>query len=341
MPPCAPFAARFAFSALAALALVPLTASAAEFCSDTAELQELACINEARDDYYNARAICLNLGDGGERAACNAEASAALREANGLCDEQDDAREDLCEQIGEARYEPDFDPANYQDPRRPGRPNPYFPLRVGNRKTFSDGAETVEIVVRDELKSIEGVACIVVNDVVREDGELIEDTDDWFALHDDGTVVYCGEEVKDFETFEDDDPPLPELVSIDGSFKVGRDGDKPGILFPARPAAGQVYRQEWSPGNAEDAAMVLTTTYRYGRDAALDALMPPVLAQRFCSAGDCVVTADFSPLEPDALERKYYARGVGLILETDPASEKAVQLTGCNFDSRCIGLPRP
>jgi len=33
-----------------------------------------------------------------------------------------------------------------------------------------------------------------------------------------------------------DRPRKPELVSIDGSFKAGREGDKPGIIFSAVPA---------------------------------------------------------------------------------------------------------
>ena len=34
-----------------------------------------------------------------------------------------------------------------------------------------------------------------------------------------------------------------------------------------------------------------------------------------CESG-CLVTSDFSPLEPDAVEHKYYIPGIGLILET-------------------------
>ena len=57
----------------------------------------------------------------------------------------------------------------------------------------------------------------------------------------DGAVWYCGEETASFDTFRGDRPQTPELVSIDGSFKAGRDGDKPGIIFQRAPAPGQVY----------------------------------------------------------------------------------------------------
>ncbi len=330
-------------AAVAALMVAPGGAALAgpSHCSDTAELQETACLFEARDDFYKAKAICLNLVDSAERTACNEDASEALAEARLSCDEQEDAREDLCALIGEARYEPDFDPANFQDPRRPSRTNAYFPLGVGSHWTFVEDGETVDITVLDQVKLIEGVQCLVVNDVVSEDGEVVEDTDDWFALRKNGDAVYCGESVRDFETFPGDDPEEPELVAIDGSFKAGRDGDKSGTLLPGTPVVGRSFRQEWSASNAEDAATILSTTYRYGRNAQLDQLVPPALANLLCSAGDCLVIAEFSPLDPDAFEHKYFARGVGKFLEVSPADGKAVQLVACNVDPRCRSLPQP
>ena len=53
----------------------------------------------------------------------------------------------------------------------------------------------------------------------------------------------------------------------------------------------------------------------FGNDAALDTLVPQALADHLCGAG-CVVTREFSPLEPDVVEFKYYAPGIGVFLET-------------------------
>jgi hypothetical protein len=184
------------------------------------------------------------------------------------------------------------------------------------------------------------VRCIVVRDRVTDDGDLIEDTDDWFAQAKDGNIWYCGEEVKDFESFDGDDPREPELVSIDSSFKVGRDGDKPGIIFRASPTPGEVYRQEFSLGNAEDLVEVLSTTYAFGNDPELDQFVPQQLAELLCSS-DCVVTKDYTPLEPGVFERKYYAPGIGRFLEVNPDEGKVVRLVHCNFDPRCAGLPLP
>ena len=44
--------------------------------------------------------------------------------------------------------------------------------------------------------------------------------------------------------------------------------------------------------------------------------------------GDCLVTRDFSPLDPGVEEEKYYAPGVGKILEIDLETGTRVELTG-------------
>jgi hypothetical protein len=201
------------------------------------------------------------------------------------------------------------------------------------------GGETVEIEVLDETKSIEGVTCVVVRDVEKEGGRIVESTDDWFGLRKDGTVDYCGEISQEFEYHAGDVPVRAELVEIEGSWKAGRDGARAGTLFPGTPRVGDVYRQEFAAGDAEDAARVVSTTYSYGSDASLDALVPPALAQLLCAAGDCVVTKEFTPLEPGEFELKYYARGIGLFLETKPADGEVVQLVSCNVDARCASLP--
>lgn len=331
----------FAVAALAVWGMSSAPADAVDYCSATAEVQRQACRAEALDDFRSGKAVCMTLDDLAERQACFAENREGRDEARALCDEQRTARGSLCTDLGGARYDPSFEPEDFDDDfDDPTNPNPYFPLGIGNRWNLAGGGETIEIEVRDATKLIEGVTCIVVNDRVQVGGRVVEDTDDWFAQARSGDVYYCGEEVKDYEFFPGDDPAAPELVSIDGSFKVGRDGDKPGITFLASPAPGVVYRQEFSAGNAEDAARVLSVDYGFGKSADLDQLVPQQLAELLC-AGDCVVTHEFSPIEPGKFGRKYYAPGIGFFLETNPLAGDAVQLVDCNFDARCALLPQP
>ena len=241
--------------------------------------------------------------------------------------------------MGEGRYDPDFGPALFDDPRNPTNPNRYFPLQVGNRWEFRSGNEVDVVEVVNETKLIAGVNCIVFRDLVSRDGDLAEATDDWYAPAKNGNTWYFGEEAKDFESFEGDDPRRPELVSIDGSFKAGRNRDKPGIIFLASPTKGAVYFEEFSLGNAEDVTEILSVNYGFGNNSDLDQSVPQQLAQRLCS-NDCVVTKNFSLLEPDLFARKYSAPGIGVFLEVESTGEVS-QLVDCNFDAKCTGLPQP
>jgi len=320
--------------------LVPANGEAARFCSATASAQHAACLNEIQDDFFTARAICINISDAVVRKGCFLEAEEVFEEGRNLCRQQRRARGQLCRALGEDRYEPDFDPANFDDDfTNLTNPNFYFPLAIGNIWEYAAADETNRIEVLDKTKLIEGVTCIVANDLVQKEGGS-EDTDDWYAHRQDGTVVYCGESVRDFETFVGDNPEEPELVAIEGSFKVGRDGDLSGTIFLAMPTVGTTYRQESSLGNAEDAATVLSTTYGFGDDPELDEFVPQALVELLC-ANDCVVTGDFTPIEPGVLQRKYYAHGIGLFLEVDAKSGGINQLVNCNFDARCAALPAP
>jgi len=318
------------------------SAGAAGVCTATAGLARRSCSFNARDDYYLKIAACVNFNDPSEKRECRADARAEFAEQSALCVEQAKARLDICGLVGEAAYDPPFDPRNFETNFRAlMHPNKYFPLAVGNRWNYSsNNGETNVVEVTNRTKLIEGVTCVVVHDLVSEDGSPIEDTDDWFAQARDGAVWYCGEEVKDFETFERDNPPLPELVAIDGSFKAGRDNAKPGVVFLAHPSRGITYREEFAIGEAEDVSTVLTTTYSYGADPELDRLVPPALAKLLCR-GDCIVTKAFAASQPGAVELKYFAAGIGTFLETAPDTGEVVQLVGCNFDPRCVSLPQP
>jgi hypothetical protein len=312
-----------------------------KFCSRTANLLWRACQNSAQDDYWTALAICTNVSDAGARGECLEDAKSSRSEANQLCREQLSGRLDACDLLGESRYDPDFAPASFEnDFTHLTNPNRYFPLGIGNRWEYRGGGEVNTVEVLNETKLIDGVRCVVFRDRVFTNGNLTEDTADWFAQAKDGNVWYCGEQTAEFETFKGDRPMKPELVGVEGSFKAGREGDKPGIIFLASPAQGDVYLEEFSLGNAEDVTQILSTTYAFGRDHELDRFVPRQLANLFCS-GDCVVTRNFSLLEPGVSQRKYYAPGIGVFLEVDPETGDKSQLVSCNFDTRCATLKTP
>jgi hypothetical protein len=170
--------------------------------------------------------------------------------------------------------------------------NRYWPMRPGSRWVYREGDQRVVVTVTDETKRMMGIEARVVHDVVTEKGELVEDTYDWYAQDDDGNVWYLGEDTKEYEN--------GEVASTEGSWEAGVDGAQPGILLPAEPEPGMKYRQEYSEGKAEDAAEVLSLDER--------------VRVPFGAFEDVLQTKDVTPLEPDLVEHKYYAKGVGPIL---------------------------
>ena len=308
-------------------------------CSKTSQLMRSACFAETRDDFLVEKAKCYNEKESEEKRECLAEVREELIEVRGECHEQYEAREQVCERLGQAPYDPSFEAEDFETSLGALTvPNPHFPMQVGNVWIYG-GDEDIMVEVLNETKFIDDITCFVVRDVVSEDGLLVEDTDDWFAVNrNDGGIWYCGEEVKDFEYFEGDSPSVPELISIDGSFKVERDGDRAGIIFPGYPQVGDFFRQEFSLGNAEDIGEVISTNYHYGENEELDELVPQELAEMLCNH-DCVIVAESTPIEPGVFELKYYARDIGFFVGTNPEDEEVVYLTDCNFNPVCDLLP--
>jgi hypothetical protein len=318
------------------------SAASPKSCSAATSAAFQACKSSAESDGALAEGICRNLPAKDDQKSCLADARDTRQGDQQDCRDQRAARRDVCNQLGEAPYAPSFAPADFDsDFAHPSHPNPLFPLAIGDQWTYVGGGEVDHIEIRNATKSIEGVTCVVSHDVVTVAGALSEDTNDWIAQAKNGDVFYCGEQTAQFESFPGDDPNEPEMVGIEGSFKAGRDGDLPGILMLAQPTVGAIYRQEFSLGTAEDLADVLSTTYAFGQSADLDTNVPQALAQLLCADGDCLVTHEFSPLEPDTNERKYYAPGIGDFLEIEVESGTISQLTDCNFDPRCAMLPQP
>jgi hypothetical protein len=175
--------------------------------------------------------------------------------------------------------------------------NPYWPMQLGSRWTYreTDGEgneQRVEVTVTRRSRTILGIEATVVHDVVTEHGAVIEDTYDWYAQDRDGNVWYLGEDTKEYED--------GEVVSTSGSWEAGVDGAQAGIVMPAKPEVGLAYRQEYYAGEAEDAAKILSLDKR-------------VEVPHGSFAG-VLKTRDTTPLEPDLVEEKYYAKGIGPVL---------------------------
>ena len=175
----------------------------------------------------------------------------------------------------------------------PNVDNPYFPLPVGRQWVYREGDQRVEVTVTDRTKLIaNGVVARVVRDEVTRKGVPVELTDDYYAQDAKGTVWYLGEATTEYEN--------GKPVSTEGSFEAGVDGAQAGIIMPAHPKVGMRYRQEFSKGHAEDRAKIVSLRER---------VKVPLRRYR-----KTLMTLETNPLEPDVLEAKFYARGVGVVL---------------------------
>ncbi|MGH3458396.1 hypothetical protein [Aeromicrobium sp.] len=175
--------------------------------------------------------------------------------------------------------------------------NPYLPLEPGTTWEYeavsSEGKERIVVTVTDKTKVVDGVTATVVRDLVTTaDGKPVEDTYDWFAQDKAGNVWYVGEYTEAYEGGK---------VSTDGSWEAGVDGARAGIVMMAEPKVGATYYQEHYKGEAEDEGEVL----------AIDESVTGPTG----SYDNVVKTADSTALEPEILEHKWYARGIGFVLE--------------------------
>jgi hypothetical protein len=181
-------------------------------------------------------------------------------------------------------YAPNIDPADFVSEID----NKYFPLKPGTTFVYAGNAERDEMTVTSNTKQIMGVECVVVNDRLWEDGKLIEQTYDWYAQDKEGNVWYFGEATKEYKEGK---------VITEGSWEAGVDGAKPGIMMQASPKVGQSYRQEYYKGHAEDWAQVVN--------------LDETVKVPYGSFEHVLVTKEWTPLEPNLIEHKYYAPGVG------------------------------
>jgi hypothetical protein len=201
-----------------------------------------------------------------------------------------------------------FDPADFVTTI--DNPNPYFPLLPGTVLVYEgtrDGEpqrDTVEVT--SATKVIAGVTVVVVKDTATDaQGRPIEVTEDWYAQDMQGNVWYFGEDTKELDE-------QGNVTSTEGSWQTGVDGAVPGVIMPAQIQPPQTFRQEYYAGHAEDMFWIVDT----GESVS-------VPYQDF--TGNIVRTIEWTRLEPKVIDEKYYAPGIGIVLEASAsgAEERA------------------
>ena len=174
--------------------------------------------------------------------------------------------------------------------------NPYMPLTPGSRWVYTgvkDGQSQRDVVtVTHGTKRILGIEATVVTDVATHGSTVLERTTDWFAQDVHGNVWYLGEQTAAYENGQ---------VDRSGSWQAGVDGARPGIVMTAHPQVGDTHRQEFLKGEAEDQYWLVDLAQR--------------VRTPFVTTSHAVLTLEWTRLEPDVIDRKYYVRGIGLVAE--------------------------
>ncbi len=322
-------------AAMAAILAVPAMAtrddhddstSGRKNCSTHANLLFQACKADRQDDFLVHKADCLYVTEKEDQRSCLADAREESRDKAEECREVYQARREVCDLVGEQRFDIEFEPDDFVDPDDIGGDvgaNPYFPLTEGHTSVIVGGGEVTVVTVTDEVRYVgeepdeddgegddDALPCRVVRDLVFEenfdDGEVeydaVEVTQDWYAQHTSGDIIYCGE-----NTYEIEDGLID---NTDGSFANGTDRALAGYLVRAFPIPGEGDRQEMASDEAEDIVEYVS----------LSTTPPPEeggdVENRDIACGDngCLKTFELNPRDPGTAEYKYYLPGTGFVL---------------------------
>ncbi|MCB9868640.1 MAG: hypothetical protein H6836_06430 [Planctomycetes bacterium] len=266
---------------------------------ETAHALHIASVADAQSAFFVGTAVCLN-DPTRRRFDCFRELLQDYHQAVRLANAQLRERLRVVRLLPPGPYAPMLDPAKLSTKIT----NRFLPWKPGRTLVYKarDGkeVETTRITVSDKTTMVGDYECVTVRDVVSVDGEVHEDTIDWYAQDQAGNVWYLGEIAKNYED--------GLLDNLDGSWRIGKDGAKPGILMLAQPKVGVTYREEFLPNEAEDLATVVSLN---------ETVTVPAGTFR-----GCVQTRNFTPIEPGVEERKFYAPGIGVVLTVGPTGKR-------------------
>ena len=193
---------------------------------------------------------------------------------------------------------PGFDSSNFSEPTK--ITNRYLPMQPGNVFVYSGttngNPEATIVHITHETKMVDGVMAIVVNDTVRENGKVVESTLDYYAQDNSGNVWYLGEDSFQIKN--------GRVIGNSGSWLAGVNGAQPGFIMEAHPKAGDFYCQENAPGVAQDQAKVISVS-------------SSVCVPWVCTNNHVLLTEETTPLEPGAVEHKWYTLDTGNTMAKD------------------------
>lgn len=207
----------------------------------------------------------------------------------------------------DASYNPNLEVSQFPNPGQLA--HQFFVHQPGKVYVYAgqgeDGYEYIEVDWTAESTMILGIGCVTVTEDVFAGSSLIEQERSYYAEDADGNVWTLGVMVLNFNT-------SGAILNSHTSWMAGKDGAKPGLIMPADPYIGLRYRQEYVFNVAENQAEVVETGI--------------TVTTAMATFHDCIVIRERSELEPEILENKIYAPGVGLVKEVSLSTGATIEL---------------
>jgi hypothetical protein len=171
---------------------------------------------------------------------------------------------------------------------------PNFQLVLGGEDA-GDAAQLM-ITVLNETREVNGTQARVIEERESVGDDLVEISRNFFATCEEtNNVFYFGEEVDIYEN--------GMIVDHEGAWLAGEGTNRAGIIMPGTILLGARYYQEIAPSVALDRAEIIDTGQ--------------VIQTPSGDFSDTLITRETTELEPDEVELKYYASGIGLVQEED------------------------
>jgi hypothetical protein len=273
-----------AIAALVAMVTFPSTSDVIAQTYDAKKGTDTSSTIDGKDPQYNSLIHLIST-----------EGSASTVDA----EEDNDTGESVADlQVAENEYTRSFRAENCTFSSTGRNPffilEPNFQLVLGGEDA-GDAAQ-LTITVLNETREVNGTQARVIEERESVGGELVEISRNFFAICEEtNNVFYFGEEVDIYEN--------GIIVDHEGAWLAGEGTNRAGIIMPGTILLGARYYQEIAPSVALDRAEIIDTGQ--------------VIQTPSGDFSDTLITRETTELEPDEVELKYYAAGIGLVQEED------------------------
>lgn len=178
--------------------------------------------------------------------------------------------------------------------------NPWLPLKPGTVLTYKgskdDKPAMLVMTVSNKTKTVDGVTCVVVEELVSLAGKPADKTTGYYAQDKDGNVWYFGEDVQELNS-------KGKVTKTEG-WHAGIDGALPSLVMEAAPAKGHPLVHEYTNDHSEVVSLAKPVKVPFG------------------SYKDALMTKEWTPDEPDVLVNKYYVRDIGAVRDVAVKGDK-------------------